>query len=114
MKTSAQDPLHSYHWGNGGKAWELLKDASLSVKLETIEPGEGEQKHVHRQAQQYFFVMSGKALIGLEAETIALEKEEGLHIPPGVVHRIYNPFHDPVKFLVISQPDTATDRINIK
>ncbi|GAA4305013.1 cupin domain-containing protein [Compostibacter hankyongensis] len=113
-KVSLTTALRAYAWETGGQAWELLQDPSLSVKLESMAAGGGEQRHYHRQSRQFFFILQGKALIETDGTVTTLHREEGLYVPEGSRHRIYNPFDREVRFLVISAPEIGNDRINLK
>jgi mannose-6-phosphate isomerase-like protein (cupin superfamily) len=105
-------PLHSYTWGDGCTATVLLQTSQLSVKRETMPPGSAEVLHLHHQAQQLFYVLNGTAVFYLDKQSHPISAGEHIHIPPGTSHRVANESELPLEFLVISQPDTADDRIN--
>jgi mannose-6-phosphate isomerase-like protein (cupin superfamily) len=52
-----------YGWGNNCDGWHLLKDADLSVIEEQMPPGTSEVMHCHHQAQQFFYVLSGRCVM---------------------------------------------------
>ena len=100
-----------YRWGHDCDAWHLVKDPQFTVIEELIPPGAAEVRHYHKKAQQFFYILSGQAVIEVEGEDIVLGQGEGLHIPPGVPHRFRNASAEAVEFLVISQPPSHGDRI---
>jgi len=110
LAISAETAEH-YSWGDGCDGWHLVRDSSLSVIQESMPPGTSEVRHHHQRAQQFFFILSGRATMEIEGETISLSSGEGLHIPPGRCHQIRNQSPDPLRFLVISQPPSHGDRV---
>ncbi len=102
-----------YVWGDVCDGWHLLRSAGLSVIRERVPPAAGEVKHYHKQAHQFFFVLSGRACMELEGNSIHLGAGEGVHVPAGLPHRFTNPGTEDVHFLVISSPPTAGDRTNL-
>jgi mannose-6-phosphate isomerase-like protein (cupin superfamily) len=102
-----------YVWGEVCQAWRLLADPALSVHLEEVPPGAGERAHRHRRAQQFFYILSGCAVIEGEQGSVRVEAGQGARVPPGSVHRFRNDGTVPVRFLVVSAPSTADDRVDV-
>jgi mannose-6-phosphate isomerase-like protein (cupin superfamily) len=102
-----------YTWGNNCLGWHLLDSSSLSVIEEEMPPGTSEQQHLHKNAQQVFYILEGEATFTLEEETLQVVARESLHIPAGTAHRISNETNKPLRFLVISEPKAQGDRINL-
>ncbi len=71
-----------------------------------------EQKHYHNFSEQYFYILNGVATFELKNEILEVNKGEGIHIYPQVVHQIKNEKSTDLEFIVISQPTTRGDRIN--
>ena len=67
--------------------------------------------HYHERAQQFFFILSGEAVMEVAGGHVRLASGEGLRILPGIPHRIRNESTEPVQFLVISQPPSHGDRV---
>lgn len=99
-----------YRWGAVGEGWRLLDAPDLSVIEELLPAGGSEQHHRHGRARQCFYVLSGKASIDIDGETVALSAGKALHVAPGVAHCFRNAGATPVRFLVISAPTTRGDR----
>ena len=110
---STYQPLKHYTWGEVCDGWNFVDEASLSVKQERMPPGTAEQRHYHRKAQQFFFILKGRARFEVEEETIDLNSGEGLHIAAGKKHRIINPAHEDLEFILCSQPSTTGDRTEV-
>jgi mannose-6-phosphate isomerase-like protein (cupin superfamily) len=111
---SKYHPLNHYTWGEACDGWNFVDTAELSVRQERMPPGTAEQRHYHQQAQQFFFILKGRARFELEEETIELNNGEGLHIAAGKKHRIINPAHEDLEFILCSQPSTLGDRIEVR
>ncbi|WP_156176451.1 cupin domain-containing protein [Hymenobacter terrenus] len=79
MKTASTNTAEHYTWGAACDGWHLLQNPSLSVIQERMPPGTAEQRHVHAQAQQVFFILSGEATFEVGEETIRVAAYESLH-----------------------------------
>jgi len=100
-----------YVWGDNCDGWHLLQESDLSVIEERMPPGASEVRHFHRNAQQFFFILSGQATMETDGERILLLAGQGVAIPPGTRHQFRNHSEEPVRFLVISQPPSHGDRV---
>jgi len=72
MEAISRKNSERYSWGGGCDGWHLLKSPALSVIQECVPPGGTETRHVHQQAQQFFFVLSGEAVHG---DRVEIEQE---------------------------------------
>jgi mannose-6-phosphate isomerase-like protein (cupin superfamily) len=102
-----------YVWGEGCDGWHLLKEPQLSVIRERVPVGKGEVLHLHARAQQFFYILSGRACIEIEERTVELDPGQGVHVPAGLKHRFRNAGETPCEFLVISSPTSRGDRENV-
>jgi mannose-6-phosphate isomerase-like protein (cupin superfamily) len=99
-----------YTWGNGCDGWHLVKNPQLSVIQERMPAGTAEVRHFHHHAQQFFFVLAGKATMEVAGRPMVLISGEGVWIPAGTLHQMRNDSEDEVHFLVISHPPSHGDR----
>ena len=97
---------NKYTWGINCESFVFLETESLSVKQELMPPGTNEQLHFHTIAQQVFYVSKGEA-------TFYVEENQSIHIEPGQKHFVVNNSSVDLEFLVISQPSTKNDRIQV-
>src|SRR5882724_5811229 len=81
-----RDNAEHYCWGDGCDGWHLLQSETLSVIEEQMPHG----------------------------ASVRLSAREGLHISPGAQHRITNMSSETLEFLVISEPPSHGDRINVE
>jgi len=110
--TSTENAEH-YTWGNNCDGWPLLRSDSLSVIQERMPPGTAEQLHYHERAQQVFYILSGTATFEVEGASKTVLAGQSIHIQPKSKHRILNNGDDDLHFLVISEPKTQGDRVNM-
>ena len=110
---ASTETAEHYVWGKVCDGWRLLDEADLSVIQERVPPGAAETRHMHSQARQFFYVLSGTATIEVGEERIAVAAGQGLHVPSGVAHRFVNGSREDVHFLVISAPTTRGDRVEV-
>lgn len=103
-----------YNWGDNCEGWHFLKSDSLSVIKEIMPPGTSEILHYHEKAQQLFYILSGEATFEVENEFITITENESIHIPAKSIHRISNKSKTNLTFILISEPKTMGDRINIE
>ena len=102
-----------YVWGEKCEGWHLLKSDSLSVIQEKMPAGTFENKHYHNKSQQLFFILNGIATFEIESKEYLVGENESVHIKPGIAHKIKNNSNKDLNFLVISEPKSHGDRINL-
>lgn len=113
MAIKSTDNSEHYIWGEVCEGWHLLKSDSLSIIQEKMPPHTSEGLHFHSYAQQFFFILKGTATFELEGEIYTVKENMGLHVQPHQKHRIFNHTDLVLEFLVISEPKSHGDRINI-
>jgi mannose-6-phosphate isomerase-like protein (cupin superfamily) len=111
-EVSKENALSHYQWGDHCDGWNLVDGPSLSVKLERMPPFTTEQKHFHEHAQQFFFVLKGKAVFEIEDTRFTVKSNHGIHILPMQNHKIINETDTDLEFILFSQPPILHDRIN--
>lgn len=107
----SKETAEHYTWGEGCEGWHLVKSAELSVIHERMPAGTAEVRHYHGHARQFFFILSGTASFQLGEQSMTLTAQQGIEVPPTIVHQIRNSSSEPIEFLVISQPSTRGDRV---
>ncbi len=107
-----KDNSNAYEWGQQCKGWHLVNTKDLSVIQELMPQGTAEVNHKHLKAQQFFFILKGKATFLINGEKHHIKQHEGIHILPNIYHQIRNETDTPLEFIVISQPHTRGDRID--
>jgi mannose-6-phosphate isomerase-like protein (cupin superfamily) len=111
MLTTLEDVEH-YVWGSNCDGWHLLKSEGLSIIYERMPGGTQEARHRHNRAQQFFFVLNGTATFELEGKELVLSERQGVHVPAGKAHQMFNRSNEELIFMVISHPPSHGDRVN--
>lgn len=101
-----------YGWGQGCDGWHLLKQPGLSVIEERVPPGAAEVMHHHRRAEQFFYVLAGRATLELDGRSVEIGPRQGCHVAAGVRHQLRNAHDETLEFLVISAPMAHGDRVD--
>lgn len=114
MKSINKENSEHYKWGNDCDGWHLVKTDRLSVILERIPPQAYEILHFHNNTQQFFYILEGTAIFEIEGEKYEVNKKNGFHIKPKLNHRILNNTDRDLHFIVISEPKSHGDRVNIE
>src|SRR3978361_1686727 len=79
-----------YLWGGNCDSWEMVENARLSVKQESMPPSTKENWHYHSTAQQFFFVLKGVAVFYVDDERHLMKPREGILVHPKQKHFIAN------------------------
>lgn len=103
-----------YIWGNQCDSWILKNTQALTVKQEKMPAGTSEKLHYHEMAEQFFYILQGEAVFFINEEKFWVKQNESISIPPRAKHFISNESEAEIEFLVISNPPTDYDRIEIK
>lgn len=99
-----------YRWGECCDGWHLVKSPSLSIIEERMPPGTSEVRHLHRKAQQFFYVLKGEATLEVGGTELRLKPREGARVPSGTAHQMQNKSTEVLEFMVVSEPPSHGDR----
>lgn len=113
MAIKSTENTEHYTWGNNCDGWHLIKSESLSIIQEKMPAHTSEGLHFHNTAQQFFFILKGTATFQIEGEIFEVSENKGFHILPHQTHRIFNCTELPLEFLVISEPKSHGDRVDL-
>ncbi len=102
-----------YTWGDVCDGWHLVKRTDMSVIAERVPPGAKETRHFHATARQFFFILSGCAILEMDRARVILREGQGVEVPPGTPHQFINESLEDVHFLVVSHPSTRGDRVDL-
>ena len=103
-----------YFWGNNCESWILTDSENLSIKSEKMPANTCEKMHFHKNAQQFFFILKGKAKFHKEGNIFEVSENSGFHILPNQIHLIENDTENDLEFLVISNPSTNNDKFAVE
>ena len=103
-----------YTWGKICDGWHFVKTDSLSVIRETMPKETQEKKHFHAKALQFFYILSGEATFEIDEQLYVIKENQGITIKPKEKHKIMNNTDFDLKFMVISNPPSYGDRVDIE
>ena len=85
-------------WGN---YISISEDKYWKVKVITVLEGQSLslQKHFHRS--EHWVVVKGIAKVEIDYKELTLKENESTYIPSGSIHRLSNPFKDPLKIIEV-------------
>lgn len=94
-------------------SYVITDQQALCIKHEIMPPGSSETLHHHEEAQQQFYIIRGRATFKIQSQTIQLQAHEQITIEPPLAHLIQNEGMEDLEFILVSQPSTQNDRIEI-
>jgi quercetin dioxygenase-like cupin family protein len=103
-----------YMWASVCHGWRLIDTPGLSVVEERVPAGTEELRHYHNEARQFFYVLSGTAVLETEGSEHRISAGSGIEVAPGVHHKFMNKSDQEVVFLLVSAPSTKADRIDLE
>lgn len=113
MKKTGKETAEHYYWKEVCDGWHLVKREDISIITEKMPPHTAEDMHCHEKARQFFYILSGQAVMRfLEGEEV-LAAGEGIEIPPKEAHQMCNRSDGDIEFLVVSVPKAHGDRITL-
>lgn len=113
MRPIDRSSAEHYLWGGSCDGWHLVKRADMSVIAERVPSAAKETRHFHSAARQFFFILSGCAVVEMSGERVTLVSGQGLEVPPGIPHQFMNESSEEVHFLVVSHPSASGDRVEV-
>ena len=99
-----------YRWGENCDAWHLAATKNLSVIQERVPSGGTEVRHLHHNAEQFFYVLTGTASLEVSGVIHTLQPHQGFHVPAGTPHTLSNRHEHDLEFIVVSTPPSHGDR----
>ena len=103
-----------YRWGGCCDGWYLVKNDRITVIQERMPAGSSETWHMHRKAQQFFYVLKGQATLEFKERVVVLHEGEGALVSMGIAHRIRNSLKQNLLLQVTSEPPSHGDRVEIE
>jgi mannose-6-phosphate isomerase-like protein (cupin superfamily) len=104
----------SFAWQEVCEGWTFVSTGKLHVIQERMPHGASELRHVHRRTHQFYFILHGGASVEIDGTEHALDRGDGIEIPPGSVHQLRNATSAPLEFLVISTQPPRSDRTDLE
>jgi len=109
---SKSNCINQYTWGDDCYGWTFVETDALSIKQELMPPDTREKLHYHEVANQFFFILTGRATFTIDGEEFTLKPNEGIEIKAGQKHFISNKINTDLEFILYSTPSVKDDRVN--
>lgn len=111
VKKVNRDTSEHYIWKEICDGWHLIKNEELSIIEEKMPSNTAEDMHYHRQAKQFFYILSGQAIMRFAEREEELSAGDGIEIEPLEAHQMLNRSGKDVEFMVISIPKSHGDKV---
>jgi mannose-6-phosphate isomerase-like protein (cupin superfamily) len=85
-----------------GPAWTAARHQSLAEA--TVPPGGETAEHYHPQTEELYYVVGGAGRMRLGDDEDVVRAGDCVVIPPGTVHKLWNPGADPLVLLCCCAP----------
>ena len=91
------------------KPWGFYKSLSrgdgYQVKKLVVRPGETLSLQLHKHRAEHWVVINGRGTVTCGEREVILSKNENIHIPIGVKHRLANPFSENLEIIEVQVGD---------
>jgi quercetin dioxygenase-like cupin family protein len=88
MEIARRSALEPFTTKDGSTIREYLHTAAQSLAEATLAPGQGTQRHYHRQAEEIYLIVEGDGTLEVDGETAAVVPGDAILIPPGAWHEL--------------------------
>ena len=94
---------------DGSEVREILSPANSSIERQSLAeallpPGGATDEHRHPIAEEIYYIISGTGRMRIEGEECDVTQFDGIAIPPGSLHKIWNTGEGDLAFLCICAP----------
>jgi mannose-6-phosphate isomerase-like protein (cupin superfamily) len=108
---SAQKPFTTK---DGSTIRSILDRTNAPVEMQslaeaTLPAGGATQRHYHKAAEEFYFILEGSGLMEIDGETRGVAAGDAILIPRHSWHQITA--HDPLRFLCCCAPPYAHDDV---
>lgn len=77
---------------------------NLSLAEASIAAGESTHRHVHRESEEIYYVLSGEGIVEVAARQVRVRAGEAVLIPAGAEHRVTNTGSEALRILCACSP----------
>lgn len=86
----------------------------FDFRLSIYRPKGYAEVHVHKLAENIYYILQGKGIVELDGEKHLVEPHMVVHIPPGVRHGIFNTGLEDLVFIVVASPPSDMPEVRSK
>ena len=102
-----------YRFGDSGPKY-LMKGPRMNFAVVQFQPGQDFKAHYHNVMEENFFILEGKVDVVVDGVVNRLSPGQMIHIEPGEIHYVINPYDVPVKMISVLAPYTDPDKVNVE
>ena len=113
MRVVSRESAEHYNWKAICDGWHFVNTDELSIIVEKMPPQTFEDMHYHCKSRQFFYVLSGEAVMNLSNESEKLTAGMGIEVSPMEAHQMANISETETEFIVISMPKAHGDKVII-
>lgn len=84
-----------------------IRNQSLAEAL--LRSGQATEEHMHPRSEEIYYIQSGNGRIRIDGEERDVKPLDGIAIPPGVAHKIWNTGDEPLTFICCCSPAYTHD-----
>ena len=103
---------------DSSKIREILSPQNSSLKRQSLAEavlsiGTATEEHCHPKSEEIYYILEGHGEIVIEGTSANVKQGDGIVLPPGIKHKIYNRGNTDLVFLCICVPPYQhSDTIN--
>lgn len=101
-----------YRFGDSGPKY-LMKGPRMNFAVVQFQPKGDFQAHYHNVMEENFFILQGTVDIVVDGTCHTLHPGDFIHIEPGEVHYVNNPYNEVVKMISTLAPFQEVDKIEV-
>ena len=109
MKVASISGVEFFVTKDGSTIRELHHTDAQSLAEATLEPAEVTQRHVHRVAEEIYFVLKGSGRMEVDGDTKMIRPGDAVLIPAGAWHTLENNGSSELRFLCSCAPPYTDD-----
>jgi len=102
-----------YRFGDSGPKY-LMKGPRMNFALVQFMPGQSFDAHYHNVMEEDFFILEGKVDVIVDGKVNTLSAGDLIHIEPGEVHFVNNPYDVKVKMVSTLAPYQEVDKVTVE
>ncbi|MGT2742810.1 cupin domain-containing protein [Streptococcus plurextorum] len=102
----------AYRFGDSGPKY-LMKGPRSNFALVRFNPKEDFPAHYHNVMEENFYILEGKIDIYVDGTKHTLSEGQFIHIEPGEVHYVANPYDEPILMISTLAPYQEVDKVEV-
>ena len=101
-----------YRFGDSGPRY-LMKGPRMNYAVVQFQPGQNFQAHYHHVMEENFHILRGMVDIVVDGEVHTLSAGDFIHIEPGEVHYVNNPYDETMVMISTLAPFQESDKVEV-